>query len=176
MFVDGTALPSNVTRAFECSSRNLSPMNHLKLNSANSHVIKRIKTIKFGCLWCLHLGTTVFQTGNNTCLLCIYSSRSSRPEVFCIKVVLRNFTKFTGKHLCQSFFFNKVAGLGHIFPCEFCEIPKNTFFYRIPPVAASIFRLQLRIKSDTILRSIKNCYAENCMLTHLHCKVEDGAL
>ena len=27
------------------------------------------------------------------------------------KGVLRNFTKFTGKHLCQSLFFNKVAGL-----------------------------------------------------------------
>ena len=27
------------------------------------------------------------------------------------KDVLRNFTKFTGKHLCQSPFFNKVAGL-----------------------------------------------------------------
>ena len=25
--------------------------------------------------------------------------------------VLRNFVKFTGKHLCQSLFFNKVAGL-----------------------------------------------------------------
>ena len=25
--------------------------------------------------------------------------------------VLRNFTKFTGKHLCQSLFFNKVVGL-----------------------------------------------------------------
>ena len=28
--------------------------------------------------------------------------RSSRPEVFCKKCVLRNFRKFTGKHLCQS--------------------------------------------------------------------------
>ena len=36
--------------------------------------------------------------------------RSSRPEVFCKKVVLRNFAKFTGKHLCQSLFFIKVAG------------------------------------------------------------------
>ena len=26
------------------------------------------------------------------------------PEVFCKKGVLRNFAKFTGKHLCQSFF------------------------------------------------------------------------
>ena len=37
--------------------------------------------------------------------------RSSRPEVFCKKGVLRNFAKFTEKHLCQSLFFNKVAGL-----------------------------------------------------------------
>ena len=37
--------------------------------------------------------------------------RSSRPEVFCKKGFLRNFTKFTGKHLCQSLFFNKVPGL-----------------------------------------------------------------
>ena len=28
--------------------------------------------------------------------------RSSRPEVLCEKGVLRNFSKFTGKHLCQS--------------------------------------------------------------------------
>ena len=37
--------------------------------------------------------------------------RSSGTEVFFKKGVLRNFTKFTGKHLCQSLFFNKVAGL-----------------------------------------------------------------
>ena len=29
---------------------------------------------------------------------------SSRPEVFCKKVVFRNFAKFTGKDLCQSLF------------------------------------------------------------------------
>ena len=34
--------------------------------------------------------------------------RSSRPEVFCKKGVLRNFTKFTGKHLCQSLFLIKL--------------------------------------------------------------------
>ena len=32
-------------------------------------------------------------------------------EVFYKKGVLRNFPKFTGKHLCQSLFFNKVLGL-----------------------------------------------------------------
>ena len=38
-------------------------------------------------------------------------SRSSCPEVFCRKGVLRNFAKFTVKHLCQILFFDKVAGL-----------------------------------------------------------------
>ena len=33
------------------------------------------------------------------------------PKVFWRKSVLRNFAKFTGKHLYQSFFFNKVPGL-----------------------------------------------------------------
>ena len=39
------------------------------------------------------------------------NNRSSRREVFCEKGVLRNFAKFTRKHLCQGPFFNKVAGL-----------------------------------------------------------------
>ena len=39
-----------------------------------------------------------------------FKYRSSRPEVFCEKGVLRNFAKVTGKHLCQSLFFNNVAG------------------------------------------------------------------
>ena len=39
------------------------------------------------------------------------NTRNSRPEVFCKKGVLRNFAKFTGKHRCQTLFFNKVAGL-----------------------------------------------------------------
>ena len=62
--------------------------------------------------------------------------------MFYKKGVLRSFTKFTGKHLCQSLFFNKVAGfikketLAQVFSCEFYEISKNTFFYRTSPVAA----------------------------------------
>ena len=44
--------------------------------------------------------------------------RSSRPEVFYKIGVLKNFEKFTGK---------------------FCEIFKNTFFHRTPPVATSVY-------------------------------------
>ena len=36
------------------------------------------------------------------------------PEVFYKKGALRNFTKCTEKHLCQSLFFNKVAGKARI--------------------------------------------------------------
>ena len=40
------------------------------------------------------------------------------------KGALRNFAKFTGKHLCQRLLFNKVAGLSQVLSCEFCEISK----------------------------------------------------
>ena len=73
-------------------------------------------------------------------------SRSSRPDVFCKKGVLRNVAKLTGKQLCQSLYFNKVAGLrpatllkqtlALVFSCEFCKTSKNTFSYRTPQVAA----------------------------------------
>ena len=36
-------------------------------------------------------------------------SRSSRLEVFCKKVVLRNFAILTGKHLCQSLFLTTLG-------------------------------------------------------------------
>ena len=55
-----------------------------------------------------------------------YTQKQSSRGVLCI---LRNFTKSTGKHLCQSLFFNiKKESLAQVFFCEFCEISKNTFF------------------------------------------------
>ena len=40
-----------------------------------------------------------------------WSIQEQPPEVFYKKGALKNFTKSTGKHLCQSLFFNKVAVL-----------------------------------------------------------------
>ena len=68
-----------------------------------------------------------------------YKTRTSCLEVFCKKGVYRNFTKFTGKHLCQSLFFNKELQtsainfvkketLPQMFSCEFCEISNKSFF------------------------------------------------
>ena len=75
--------------------------------------------------------------------------RSNRPEELFKQGALKNFANFTRKHLRQSLFLNKVAGLSpascNLFKkdsstgafCEFCKISKNTFSYRTPPVAAS---------------------------------------
>ena len=65
--------------------------------------------------------------------------RSSRPEVFCEKDVLRNFAKFTEVHLRQSLFLNKIAGLiackfvkkrllHRWFPVNFAKLLKISFF------------------------------------------------
>ena len=49
------------------------------------------------------------------------------------KCGLENFAKFTRKDLCQSLFFNKVAGLmkketlAQVFSYEFCVIFKSSF-------------------------------------------------
>ena len=48
------------------------------------------------------------------------------PKVFFKKGVLRNFAKLTGKHLCQRFFFNKVAGL-RCFPVNFAKFLRTPF-------------------------------------------------
>ena len=40
-----------------------------------------------------------------------FSGRSSRLELFCKNGALENLTKLTGKYLCQSLFFDKVASL-----------------------------------------------------------------
>ena len=80
------------------------------------------------------------------------SNRGSRPEVFYKEAVLRNFAKFTGKYLRQSLLIKLQASglpfliklqasgtetLAQVFSCKFCEISKNTFSYRTPPVITS---------------------------------------
>ena len=49
-----------------------------------------------------------------------FKVRSSHQRCSIRKAVLWNFAKSTGKHLCQSLFFNKVAGLFYRTPPEYC--------------------------------------------------------
>ena len=68
--------------------------------------------------------------------------RSSHERCSVRKCVLRNFTKFTGKHLCQSLFFNKVAGLRLVtvlkkrlrhrcFPVSLVKFLRTSFLHRL---------------------------------------------
>ena len=61
-----------------------------------------------------HIMCLTYYKQRNLCLSDMYHSsqqilkarfRSTRPEVFYKKGVYRNFSKFTGKHLCQSLLF-----------------------------------------------------------------------
>ena len=54
--------------------------------------------------------------------------RSSHRRCSVRKGVLRNFAKFTGKHLCQRLFFNKVAGLRPV------TLLKKSLWHRCFPV------------------------------------------
>ena len=56
---------------------------------------------------------------------------------------LTNFSKFTGKHLCQSFFFNKVAGA--------------TYFTEHLWTTASIVIYILFLKKSFILLTLNSC-------------------
>ena len=71
----------------------------------------------------------------------VMKNRSSRPENFYKKGVLRNFTKLTGEHLCQGLFFNKVAGLRpatrlekrlwhRCFPVNFVKFLRTPFYIK----------------------------------------------
>ena len=81
---------------------------------------------------------SIFDSSSNDSNISVKESRSSH-QMCSLKAFLKNFAKLTGKYLCQSLFFNEVAGLrsatslkkeavAQVFSCDFCEIFKNTFF------------------------------------------------
>ena len=66
---------------------------------------------KLNCIMLVHSPQTTFHRKIVYNFVWIYLGRSSGPKVFCKRVALINIAKLTGKHLCQSLFFNNVAGL-----------------------------------------------------------------
>ena len=113
--------------------------------------------------------------------------RSSCPEVFCKKGVLENFTKFTGKHLCQILFLNKVASLRpatllkkRLWHGCFSDI----FFYWTPPLATSVtipmfsiwliildiwrgFEYASAIKNAEVLNKLRYSYSNIIIVTNI---------
>ena len=73
------------------------------------------------------------------------------PEVFCKKGVLRNLAKFTGKHLCQSLFFNKVAGVAKFLRKPFSQNTSGRLLLRVKYPWWNIMRIKLKFTSHAIL-------------------------
>ena len=81
------------------------------------------------------------------------SYKSSHRRCSIRKGSLRNFGKFTGKHLYQDLFLNKVTGLSgnfikeetqtKVFSCGFCEISENNLFTEHLWATVSAHSLQL---------------------------------
>ena len=70
------------------------------------------------------------------------TARSSHQRCSIIKCIDRNFAEFTGKHLCQSLFFNKIVGLrpatllkkrlwNRCFPVNFAKLLRTPFLQMI---------------------------------------------
>ena len=89
--------------------------------------------------------------------------------MFCEKGVLINCTTFAGKHLCQSLFFNKVAGscsfikkeaLAQVPFCKFCEISKNTYLTEHLLATAFFYCYFRRVLMCKYCEIFKNTYLE----------------
>ena len=88
---------------------------------------------------------------------CIKNSiiRSSHRRCSVKIDVLRNFTKFTGTHLCQSLFFNKVVDLRlatllkkRLWHRCFCEISEKIFFTEhVWTTASTAGQLDVKLRS-----------------------------
>ena len=94
--------------------------------------------------------------------------RYSRPEVFCKKGVLRNFAKFTGKHMCQSFIFNKIAGWHRCFLGDFEKFLKTPFlkghlwWVLLTMISIKLTSLLLRPFLPVISKREINTLSEKC--------------
>ena len=76
--------------------------------------------------------------------------RSSRPEMFCKRDVLKNFAKFTAKHLWQCLFFNKVA-----------KQPPEVFCKKVFLKISQNSQENTCLRSATLLKKRHRCFPMN---------------
>ena len=91
--------------------------------------------------------------------------RSSHQRCSVRKDVLRNFAKFTRKHLCQSLFFHKVATLlkkilwHRCFPVNFAKFLRTPFLQNTSGRLLLFIVTQRRLFATVmLLRSLKQVY------------------
>ena len=130
------------------NSKNQGPYNLLELTNifltrVLSNYLFFYMSLKTVCTISLNFFSTtmIFCDGQLQSSSCTYGSSS--PDVFCKKGVIRYFVKFTRKQLCQSLYFNTIAGfrLWHrYFPVNLAK------FLRIPFLTEHLRWLLLHFK------------------------------
>ena len=94
--------------------------------------------------------------------------RSSHRRCFLKKSVLKNFLKFTGKHLCQSPFFKKVVGLRPVtllkkrlwhrcFPMNFTKFSRTLFLQN---TFGRLLLNKVKVLTVTVLRISKRSFID----------------
>ena len=86
----------------------------------------------------LNTSLSIYPKQTMQSIIC-YSRQKQSPEVFCKQDVLKNFSKFTGKRLCQSLFFNKKRLWHRCFLVNFCKISKSNLLIEHLRATASDF-------------------------------------
>ena len=88
----------------------------------------------------------------------IFHSDRNNHRTCSIKIdVLKNFVKFTGKHLCQSLFFNKVASLRPLLQPQASDVFKNTFVTEHLWTTASEHITRIYITDNiSLIKAVKN--------------------
>ena len=83
--------------------------------------------------------------------------RSSHQRCFVRNGAIRNFAKFTGKHLCQSLFFNKVASLS---PATLLKKDFGTgvFLWILQNFLEHFFTEHLQVTASVLALSSSQCY------------------
>ena len=103
----------------------------------------------------------------------IFNIERQPTELFCEKGVLGNFTKFTGRHLCQSLFFNKVPGLRpafllkkrlwhRCFPVKFVKFLRTPFcikhlWWLLLNIVQHIWKKFINITKQLLLKTLTEC-------------------
>ena len=96
----------------------------------------RYRSQGFSCEFCKILWTAAFETMFSIEQFPVF--QSDDVIIFAHRIGNADTVKILNFRDAQACNFNKKETLPQVFPCEFCEISKTTFFYRTPPVAASV--------------------------------------
>ena len=133
-----------------------------------------------GCFWIFVAANTFLQLNMVFIAHSRTGSEAATRGVLLRKGVLRHLAKLTGKHKCQSLFFNKVkeGTLAQVLFCEFLEISKSTFFTKhLQTTASAGFCSGLFWKQESNLRSSHwSCSVKKVFLENLQISQENNCI